>query len=151
MNNMENIKEETFRKKANDYLVCYNEYCARHEHCLRWQVGKYVKPSLQAVTCINPNYAPAVEGRCDFYRDDQPVKMPIGMKTKFYEDMPARMAYRIKNALIDYNCRSTYYRYHNGLRPITPAYETLIRSVCNRFGWSQPLQFDDEVIDYVWE
>ena len=144
-------KEELFRRKAESYLICFNHGCPQHEHCLRWQVGQYVNPKQTVVNCVNPYYAPAAEGHCDLYRDDQPVTMPVGMKEHFYYDMPARIAQKIKQTLIDHNCRATYYHYHNGTRPISPDYEAFIRQTCQRFGWTQPLQFDSTIEDYVWE
>ena len=146
---MEN-KEILFREKAETYLVCFNGACPRHEQCLRWQVGQRIDPRKRIVTSVSPFYAPAAEGHCDEYRDARPIRMPLGMKNHFYEEMPARTAYNIKNALIAHNCRATYYKYHNGKLPITPEYEALIRQTCRRYGWTQPLVFDGEVVDYVW-
>ena len=143
-------QEKLFKEKAKTYLVCFHDRCPRHEHCLRWLVGRHVDPSVSIATCVSPLYAPAVEGRCDQYRNDQPVRMPVGMSQHFYHDMPAHIALSIRKALIAHNCRSTYYHYHSGRRPITPDYEALVRQVCQQFGWTQPLRFDGEVEDYVW-
>lgn len=145
-----NNKEELFRKKANTYIVCFNEGCRMHQECLRWQVGQYVDEDSRMVTCINPRYKLAAEGCCDEYRSASPVSMPIGMKQKFYLNMPKHIERKIKSSLIEESCRSTYYKYHNGKLPITPSLLSLIETIARSSGWNGPLEFDDEVIDYVW-
>jgi hypothetical protein len=52
--------------------------------------------------------------------------------------------------LINHFGRTGYYRYHSARRPITPDVLQVIQTVCQRFGWTQPLRFDGEVEDYVW-
>lgn len=147
---MKRDKEILFSQKADGYLCCFNDQCAQRNHCLRWQVGQYVDRQQRVVTCVNPLYQLAANGHCDEYRDDQQVTMPVGMKKGFYRDMPSHVERSIKNALIAHTCRSTYYQYHNGKRPITPDMLAVIRSVCKQAGWTQPLQFDGEVTDYAW-
>ncbi|MBQ9187279.1 MAG: hypothetical protein IJ144_05590 [Prevotella sp.] len=143
-------KETLFRQKADGYLCCFRADCPRREHCLRWEVGQYIAPDRHLATCVSPHYQKAADGACDLFRDNQPVAMPVGMKTRFYRDMPYSVQRFIKDSLIAHNCRSTYYQYHNGQRPITPDYLAVIRSVCRQAGWQGPLEFDGETTDYAW-
>lgn len=147
---MNNDKKTQFTQKAATYLCCFNDYCPRHTQCLRWEVGTYVAPATSIVNCVNPRYQKAIDGQCDQFRDNQPITMPVGMKNRFYHDMPAHTAQAIKAALIAQNCRATYYKYHRGDLPIVPDYLALIKRVCLKEGWQQPLQFDSEVTDVVW-
>ena len=143
-------KETLFREKSERYLCCFNDSCPRHNQCLRWEVGKYIDPATRTVTCVNPRHQDEKRRPCSLFRNNKPVTLPVGMKTRFYYDMPSHTAKAIKNALISHTCRTTYYKYHNGERPITPALLATIHSVCEQEGWTQPLQFDGEVTDYVW-
>ncbi len=143
-------KETLFRQKADHYLCCYNADCPRHDHCLRWEVGQHIDPERHVATCVSPFYQKAADNQCDLFRDNQPVTMPVGMKTRFYHDMPYHVQRFIKDHLIAHNCRATYYKYHNGERPITPDYLAVIRSICQQAGWQGPLDFDGETTDYVW-
>ena len=145
---MEN-QEQIFREKAEKYMVCFNAECPLHEQCLRWTVGHYVDSACHVVTCVNPRYAPAAKGRCDLFRDNRPITMPIGM-TGFYRDMPGHTEHSIKRRLIAQSCRSTYYKYHRGDRPITPDMQELITRISREEGWQGALTFDGEVTDYVW-
>ena len=37
------MKTELLMKKANEgYIVCHEQQCPLHEHCLRWHVGQHV-------------------------------------------------------------------------------------------------------------
>ena len=143
--------EQLFRKKAAEgYLVCFNNDCPLHEQCLRCDIGQYAPSGNMIISVVNPHHAHATDGKCTLFTLNQKVKMPVGMKLHFYEDMPARIAKRIKQRLIDRNCRSTYYQYHNGTRPIPSAMLSFIEQVCREEGWQAPLVFDGEVEDYVW-
>ena len=145
------MKDKTtlFREKAATYLCCFCDQCPLHERCLRYEVGSYIDPRQHLVTSISPHYAPAAAGTCEYFRDNQLRKMPLGM-THFYDDMPHRIERAVKNQLIGLNCRATYYKYHRGDRPINPDFLTDIQSACSHAGWTQPLHFDSEVEDYAW-
>ena len=143
-------KEQLFSEKANNnYLCCFNNRCSRHAECLHWEVGQYVDTKTGVLTCISPRYLGAVNGACDFFCDNKPITMPVGM-LHFYDEMPAKTCRDIKNDLIDHTSRATYYKFHRGDRPITPDMLTLIESVCRRNGWKRPLNFDGETKDYLW-
>ena len=74
---------------------------------------------------------------CPLYAKDEPVRMPIGLSTVYY-DMPGRMERAIKNHLIHVYSRKRYYEYHNGTRPMTA------------YGWTQEPQFGGYVEEYLW-
>ena len=143
-------KEQLLREKADSYLICYNEACDLHEHCLHWLAGPYVDGRTRIVKSVNLNYAPATAGRCDLYCDDRPVMMPVGMKEHFYNDIPQAKARQIKRTLISDLGRTIYYRYHSGLQPIPPAILSHIEEVCRGAGWEEPLHFDSEREELVW-
>ena len=144
----ENI-EQKLREKSDNYVVCYNEGCSLHEHCLHWLVGRYADEHVRLLNCINPRYASAAAGQCADYRDDRPILMPLGMKD-FYTDIPQAKALKIKHRLIGDLGRTIYYRYHCGRRPIVPSVLAHIEKVCREEGWTEPLHFDDEVKELVW-
>lgn len=146
------IAEKTalFTEKAKHYFVCFADQCPLHETCLRWEVGQYVDADEVAIMSVNPKNRKIAQGECENYREEQIVRMPLGMRNHFYYDMPHHTELSIKQALIDHYGRYSYYQYHSAKRPITPDVLHVIQSVCHRFGWTQPLQFDSEVVDYLW-
>lgn len=142
-------KATLFRKKAYTYMCCFCNQCPRHKNCLRWEAGQYIDPKLHVTNCISPLYGKAQDGSCEFFRDNKPLTMPVGMKN-FYCNMPGHIERAIKSTLIDHSCRATYYKYHRGDRPINPKFLADIQNVCRQFGWTEPLHFDGEVTDYWW-
>ena len=129
-------KEQLLREKSDNYVVCFNAACNKHEHCLRWQVGQHVSERVWMVKCVNQRYAPVVAGQFDCYRDDKPLVMPVGMKEHFYDDIPLGKARQIKRTLISDYGRTVYYRYHSGLLPIPPQVQAHIQMVCRLAGQS---------------
>ena len=148
---MMKTREEKIRERADRYLVCFGDSCPLHEHCLRWEAGQYVTGKSYLITSVNLRYEGCCTEKCELFRDNQPKKMPVGMKKRFYYDMPAHTATSIKKRLIAATCRSTYYSYHSGLRPITPEMQELIERTCREEGWNGPLLYDGEVEDLAWE
>ena len=79
------IDEKILKEKAEKYLVCFNEQCSKHEHCLRWVVGQYVPCEQLSITCVNPKLEKK-EDECPAYRNSQPQKIAKGM-IHFYDEM----------------------------------------------------------------
>ena len=77
------------------------------------------------------------------------VSMPLGI-AKIYYDMPQRIAHPLKQHLIDHFNRKRYYEYHSGYRPVPPDHEQYIRQAILRYGWTEPVDFNAYVEDYLW-
>ena len=142
-------KEELFREKAKTYIVCHSTTCPLREHCLRSILSRYTPDNIHIVTSVNLNHPEMQCDACPSYRNDEPRRMPVGLK-KLYFDMPSRIERPIKASLIATYSRKRYYEYHNGTRPITPDVEQHIRQTLLDFGWSQEPQFTSYTEDYVW-
>lgn len=147
---MTNDATTLLQQKAKSYLNCFNDHCPKHDRCLRYLVGSHIDPTLHIASCISPHYHKVADGSCDYFRDNQPLRMFVGLKEHFYYEMPQHTMRSIKNHLIGTLGRTIYYEYHNGKRPITPDILSLIQSTCLHFGWSHPLHFDSETETYVW-
>ena len=91
------MKTELLMKKANEgYIVCHEQQCPLHEHCLRWQVGQHVPSSACTYTCVNPNYQHVATSDCPMYRKDEKVRFAKGMKNMFNDDMPKSVQDAVK-------------------------------------------------------
>lgn len=143
------IDEKILKQKAEKYLVCFNDQCPKHEHCLRWQVGLYVPVKQMTITCVNPKLKLSAKGGCSSFREDQIKKVAKGM-VHFYDDMPRKLEVAIKTELIATFTRVGYYDMRKGLRPITSDLERMIRQVCRNHGWTKKLHFDDYVDELIW-
>ena len=127
-------REQIFAEKADNYGICYSAICPLRES---------YKPQDRLYTdCVNLNNPKMQREGCPLFAKDEPVRMPIGLSTVYY-DMPGRMERAIKNHLIHVYSRKRYYEYHNGTRPMTPDVERYVRQTLKNYGWTQEPQFAD--------
>ena len=142
-------REEIFAEKADNYPVCFSETCPLREHCLHRILASYKPKDRIYITSVNL-LNPQMQGEdCPQYRNDEPVRLPVGLSTIYY-DMPSRIERAIKNHLINVYSRKRYYEYHNGTRPMTPDVERYVRQTIKNFGWSQEPNFAGYVEEYLW-
>ena len=142
-------RAEIFAEKADNYPVCFSETCPLREHCLHRILASYKPKDRIYITCVNL-LNPQMQGEdCPQYRHDEPVRLPIGLSTIYY-DMPSRIERAIKNHLINVYSRKRYYEYHNGTRPMTPDVERYVRLTIKNFGWTQEPNFAGYVEEYLW-
>lgn len=147
--NTPKTREEIFAEKADNYPVCFSETCPLREHCLHRILASYKPKDRIYITCVNL-LNPQMQGEdCPQYRNDEPVRLPIGLSTIYY-DMPSRIERAIKNHLINVYSRKRYYEYHNGTRPLTPDVERYVRQTIINYGWTQEPNFAGYVEEYLW-
>ena len=88
-NNKPKTREEIFAKKADTYEVCYSLVCPLREHCLHSILSSYVPADRVYVPTVNLNNPKMQRDDCPQFRKDEPIRMPIGLATIYY-DMPSR-------------------------------------------------------------
>ena len=143
-------REQLFAEKAaKSYAICHSQTCPLREHCLRRLLLAYVPKDRRLTACVNLNNPAMQTETCPMYRNDQPVRMPLGI-AKMYYDMPLRIAHPLKQFLIQHFNRKRYYEYHSGYRPVPPEHEQYIRQAILRYGWTEPVEFNAYVEDYLW-
>ena len=142
--------EQVFAEKAEkSYAICYTQTCPLRLHCLRWQLQSYTPKDRRIAACVNLNNPAMQTEACPMYRNDQPIRMPLGI-VKMYYDMPQRIAHPLKQFLIKHFNRKRYYEYHSGYKPVPPDHEQYIRQTIRRFGWTAPIEFNSYVEEYLW-
>ena len=143
-------RDKLFAEKADkSNAICYTQTCPLHLHCLRWQLQSYTPKDRRITYCVNLNNPAMQTESCPMYRNDQPIRMPLGI-SKMYYDMPQRIAHPLKQFLIQHFNRKRYYEYHSGYKPVPPDHEKYIRQTILRFGWQQPIEFNSYVEDCLW-
>ena len=86
-------REQVFAEKAEkSYAICYTQTCPLRLHCLRWQLQSYTPKDRRIAACVNLNNPAMQTEACPMYRNDQPIRMPLGI-VKMYYDMPQRIAH----------------------------------------------------------
>ncbi len=143
------IREEIFAEKADNYEACFSTICPHREHCLHSLLSAYKPEDRIYITCVNLRNPKMQREDCPQFRNDEPVRMPIGL-SKIYYDMPGRMERAIKNHLINVYSRKRYYEYHNGARPLKPDVERYVRQTLKNYGWTQEPNFAGYVEEFLW-
>ena len=141
--------EKAFRKKADNYLVCFMEQCPLHQQCLRWLVGQYADQQQAVITVVNPLNPRHGTTDCDMFRKNERVMMKVGL-THLYLDMPGRMERAIRRQLIKLWGRKYYFEMRRGDRLITPAQQQDVVNVCRQHGWTGPIVYDGEQESWLW-
>ena len=132
--------EQLFAEKADkNYAICLSQTCSLREHCLRWQLRTYTPKDRRIAACVNLNNPAMQTATCPMYRNDQPIRMPLGI-AKMYYDMPLRIAHPLKQFLIQ----------HFNRKPVPPAHEQYIRQAIRDYGWTGPYEFNAYIDDYIW-
>lgn len=144
-----NTESLLFRKKAADYLVCFNDECPKAGQCLRRKVADYVPDTRRLLLNVNPSYVARKKGKCEYFQSAEPVLMGKGL-AHFYDKIPESKARAIRKQLLSHFGNSNYYRYRSGERLITPEVKKFIIETCKKNGWNEEPVFDDVVQDYQW-
>ena len=142
-------REQIFAEKAKTYGICYSTICPLREHCLHSLLTSYKPQDRLYIDCVNLNNPKMQREDCPLFAKDEPVRMPNGLHTIYY-NMPGRIERSIKNHLIHAYSRKRYYEYHNGTRPLTPDVERYVREVIKSYGWTEEPQFAGYVEDFLW-
>ncbi|MBR1664670.1 MAG: hypothetical protein IJ699_00355 [Bacteroidaceae bacterium] len=143
------MKELSFSDAPHNWAICFQTDCPLSSTCLRHRVAELAPEHMMRHVMVMPS---AREGeQCREFVSAEPVRMGWGMKSTFagvksyhYQEMrPLLESY--------FGSHTTFYRYYNGLRPITPDHQAWIAKLLKRFGYNAPLRFDreEEVYDFT--
>lgn len=143
------IDETILREHYSSYILCFSASCPLHEHCLRWQVAQCPTSKSHVVTAVNPAAPTVGTSDCEHYRDDQPVRVAIGM-VRFFREMPHYKELAIKRDIIRHFTRTRFYRMRRGDIPVTPDDQQVIAAICRRHGWTEAPAYDDYEQQYLW-
>ncbi|MBQ8938429.1 MAG: hypothetical protein IJ142_07895 [Bacteroidaceae bacterium] len=143
------MKELSFSDAPHNWAICFQTDCPLGPTCLRHRVAELAPEHMMRHVMVMPS---AREGeQCREFVSAEPVRMGWGMKSTFagvksyhYQEMrPLLESY--------FGSHTTFYRYYNGIRPITPDHQAWIAKLLKRFGYNAPLRFDreEEVYDFT--
>jgi hypothetical protein len=141
------MKELSFSDAPYNWAICFQTDCPLGSTCLRLRVAELAPKDKMRHVMVMPS---AREGdHCREFVSAEPVRMAWGLRATFsrvksyhYQEMRPMLESH-------FGSHTTFYRYFNGLRPITPQHQEWIASLLHRFGYDAPLRFDRE--EYVYD
>lgn len=129
--------------------VCINEKCRRRNKCLRYLAMQSLPESITSARCLLPR---ALDGSpCKFFVEPKLVRMAKGFGDIFQKvtvgDLPA-----IRSQITGYfGSRSSYYRYKNGEKLLTPKQQQWISDLFKKYGYSPNVKFNSylDTLDFT--
>ena len=130
-----------------NYRVCFLSNCPMSSTCMRYIAGMTILPELKDGMAVYPN-ALKEDGTCAYYREFRSVSFAYGFRkllglVKYNETKYMRE--RIKRFL---GGHGTYYRFHNGIKMLTPKQQESILNIFRRCGYNEDLEFDTYVLKH---
>ncbi len=124
-----------------DYAFCFNELCPMRERCVRYVAGQ----QAQHTRLFGPAVYPWAlrDGKCELYRECKPVQIAWGFG-RFYDHLPFYLHAKARSCVRQYFSAgySTYYRYHNGERKLSPQQQQDVIAIVMSLGSTQEPLFD---------
>lgn len=136
------MKELSFSDAPYNWAICFQTDCPLGSTCLRRRVAELAPKDLVRHVVVMPSARE--DERCLEFVLAEPVRMAWGLKATFSHVKSYH--YQEMRPLLEshFGSHTTFYRYYNGLRPITPQHQEWIVSLLHRFGYDAPLRFDRE-------
>lgn len=137
----------SFRNVPVNWQLCFLDDCPVKDKCLRQLVAHHLSDDRTFGPAIYPTMKRGDEG-CRLFATSEPQRMAWGFTTLFSE-VKSRDEHRLRNSIKDYlGGHSTYYRYHNGERLLSPKQQAWIIRLFQKYGYNENLTFDHYTIIY---
>ena len=129
------------------YPLCFNNDCALRGQCMHYHMGQLAPEQLTTGPAIYP--AAWKNGVCSHFASTEKVRFAWGFDGLF-KNLPQRKANEARRALRQFfsSGMSTYYRFHNGERLLSPARQREILDFMAQYGNTDEMQFDHYVEQY---
>lgn len=129
------------------WTYCFLSDCPRREACMRYQAGLRVPEEKTELQCVLPRVLQME--KCPQYLPIRKVRTAYGF-TNIFREVKEKDLKAMKKELASYlGCKSTFYNYRKGERPITPQQQEWISEMFRRYGYTGELQYDKYKETYV--
>ena len=129
------------------FIHCLNEQCLRCKDCLRRQMGLHIPAERGSVTVVNPSGIAPTGENCRYFLSDQPQQYARGI-SHLLDRLPHNDAVSIKQQMVGYFGKTTYYRCYRKERLIKPCEQEYIRKIFRNRGLTEAPVFDEYVEYY---
>lgn len=129
------------------YSLCFTSSCPRKATCLHYVAGQNISSRVTLGSAIYPT-ALSSDGTCPYYREYVKVKLAYGFQ-KIFAVIRKKDVEPLRKRLKHYlGGHGTYYRYNRGEKRLTPVQQDTILAICQEFGYTETLTFDNYLTDY---
>lgn len=129
------------------FALCFNLQCTNKETCLRYSAAQYIVATRKVGVAIYPS-ALQPDGSCAYYRENKIINHAYGFSNLF-SHVKQKDAETLRNQIKQYlGGHGTYYRYNRGEKILTPLQQEWILNLFRKYGYNEPLTFDQYIADY---
>ena len=131
------------------WAVCFLPDCPLAETCLRHRAAQLLPPTVKKHAAVLPSARQ--DEVCSLYVSAEPVRMAWGLRHTFGKVLPAHYQAMRPHLEAYFGSHTTFYRYYNGLRPITPTQQAWLTQLLRSMGYDTPPRFDreEETFDFT--
>ena len=123
-----------------DWHLCFNVDCPFTALCLRYAAGQQLSAQRPMGNAVYPSAL--VDGQCDYFCSNQPVRLAVGF-SHLFDDVRAVHASLMRKELKDYlGGNGTYYLYRNGRQGLTDEQQDWIDALFKRYGYDKAGAYD---------
>lgn len=131
------------------FAHCFKKKCKHSARCLHYLAALHATPACKYIHTLNPTYVASIGDDCPHLKIYQKQKFALGI-TNLYDHMLHSEAVVIKQQLIKYFNRSTYYRLWRKERLITPNEQKDVRQIFLSRGITNEPLYDEYIEQYDW-
>ena len=133
-----------------DFVHCLNQQCPHAVECLRYQVALHLSTECNIISIVNPVYATSAgKDNCKFFKADKLMQYTSGI-THLLDSIPYSDASEIKQQMLEYFGRNSYYRFPRKERLISPSEQKYIRQLFRKRGLEDEPVYDEYLERYEW-
>ena len=129
---MEEIKFD-YSEVPFQYLHCSNSLCPRAQECLRHRAYQQAPDDITSLFMVNPRYAEAHPDDCRHYRPIRTKTLARGFE-KILGPMTHDQFRAFRAEAHTHFGHAAYYRYLNGVSPLSPDKQDYIRQLVHQLG-----------------
>lgn len=133
----------------NNYIHCFHSECQLADKCLRHQVALRTPPDQRVITTISPVYKLPKGTNCRYFKPDEEQCFASGMQHMLGQ-LPHNDVVFLKQQMIAYFKRTTFYRCFKCERLIKPEEQEFIRQLFLSRGITEPPKYDVYIQQYDW-
>lgn len=133
-------KNFDFKQVPYGWALCFLDACDRKAECMRYQAYRHMPVDRLCNNCVLP--MALQRPQCPLFHPVQKIHVAIGFR-KIFDKVLAKDIADMRAELRFYlGCKTTYYKYWKGEKPLTPSQQQWIRELFRRYGYTHEIAFD---------
>ncbi len=140
------MKELSYSDAPRDWGICLQTDCPLAATCLRHRVAELCPTTVKRHVVVMPSARKGDE--CSAFVNPDPIVLAYGLKCTFTHVSKWHLEAMLPELKGYFGSHSTYYRYYNGQRALTPADQRRVAALLKKYGYKDAPKFDKTIETY---